>query len=169
MYVIYFENQLWIVKVRFFYSYLKEILRFCFFLGEEISSVFERFRQYLITNDIDHLINEFNHYRTAWSTNKFRMFLTNALVVMRTWADSQQQIISTDQTEDWDAEETPTTNSTIGDKMKISAHYLFINIVDYLQAAVASKQSDRMSVDIEFDMWKRIVTNKWAMNEKVDY
>lgn len=95
------------------------------------------------------------------------MFLTNTLVVMRTWADSQQQILTNNQPEDWDAEETITTNTTIGDKMKTSAHYLFINIVHYLQSAVLSKQSDRMSVDVEFDMWKRILTNKWTMNEKV--
>ncbi|CAF3398844.1 unnamed protein product [Rotaria sp. Silwood1] len=133
--------------------------------SEEISSIFERFRQYLTTNDINLLLNEFNHYRTTWSTNKFRMFLTNTLVVMRTWADNQKQTIRTDQFEDWDTEETPTTNST-SDKMKVSAHYLFINIVDYLQSAVKSGQSDRMTADVEFDMWKRIVTNKWTMNEK---
>jgi hypothetical protein len=95
------------------------------------------------------------------------MFLTNALVVMRTWADSQQQIIKTNENEDWDTEETNPTNLTIGDKMKTSAHYLFLTIVDYLQASVSSRQSDRMSADVEFDMWKRIVTNKWTMNEKV--
>jgi len=91
------------------------------------------------------------------------MFLTNALVVMRTWADKQQQIISIDQNEDWNTEET----STIGDKMRISSHYLFTTIIDYLQSAVTSKESDRMSSDVEFDMWKRIITNKWTMNEKV--
>jgi hypothetical protein len=101
-----------------------------------------------MTNEISLLLNEFNHYRTTWSTNKFRMFLTNVLVVMRTWADSQQ----IDQNDDWDAEETISTNSTIA---------------DYLQSAATSGQSDRMSADVEFDMWKRIVTNKWTMNEKV--
>jgi hypothetical protein len=95
------------------------------------------------------------------------MFLTNALVVMRTWADNQQQIITTDQNEDWDTEEITSTNSTIGDKMKTSAHHLFLSIVDYLQSSVNSNQSDRMSSDVEFDMWKRIVTNKWTINEKV--
>jgi hypothetical protein len=95
------------------------------------------------------------------------MFLTNALVVMRTWADSQQSMKITNENEDWDVEETSSTYSTIGEKMKTSAHYLFLAIVDYLQAAVTSKQSDRMSVDTEFDMWKRIITNKWTMNEKV--
>ncbi|CAF1003915.1 unnamed protein product [Adineta steineri] len=134
--------------------------------SEEISSIFERFRQYLMINDINLLINEFNHYRTTWSTNKFRMFLTNALVVMRTWADSQQQIVKIDENEDWDAEEIPSTNSTIAEKMKASAHYLFISIVDYLQSAAKSGQTDRMPTDVEFDMWKRIVTNKWTMNEK---
>ncbi|CAF1016029.1 unnamed protein product [Rotaria sordida] len=134
--------------------------------SEEISSIFERFRQYLMTNEINLLLDEFNHYRTTWSTNKFRMFLTNALVVMRTWADNQQQTVITNQFEDWDTEVVPTTNSTIGDKMKTTAHYLFINIVDYLQSAVRSGQSDRMPTDVEFDMWKRIVTNNWTMNEK---
>jgi len=95
------------------------------------------------------------------------MFLTNALVVMRTWADNQQQqqqIIPTDQNEDWNIEEIISTN---GDKMKTSSHYLFTTIVDYLQSAITSKESDRMSADVEFDMWKRILTNKWTMNEKV--
>jgi hypothetical protein len=119
-----------------------------------------------MTNEINLLLNEFNHYRTTWSTNKFRMFLTNVLVVMRTWADSQQ-IDQSDENEDWDAEETTSTNSTIADKMKTSAYYLFITIADYLQSAATSEQSDRMSADVEFDMWKRIVTNKWTMNEKV--
>jgi hypothetical protein len=95
------------------------------------------------------------------------MFLTNALVVMRTWADSQQQIKITAEMEDWDVDERKASHSTMGDQMKINAHYLFITIVDYLQAAVTSKQADRMSADVEFDMWKRIVTNKWTMNEKV--
>ncbi|CAF3402899.1 unnamed protein product [Rotaria socialis] len=134
--------------------------------SEEISSIFERFRQYLMTNDIDRLLNEFNHYRTTWSTNKFRMFLTNALVVMRTWAEHQPQTVANDQNEDWDADETSATNVTIEDTVKKSAHYLFINIVDYLQSAVRSGQPDRMTVDVEFDMWKCIVTNKWTMNEK---
>ena len=121
----------------------------------------------MLTNDIDALLNEFNHYRTTWSINKFRMFLTNVLVVMRTWSESQQKTITTNQNEDWNAEYISTLNPTNDDKMKISAHYLFINIVDYLQSAVRSEQSDRISVDVEFDMWKRIVTNKWTMNEKV--
>jgi hypothetical protein len=92
------------------------------------------------------------------------MFLTNALVVMRTWADSKQQLKVPDENEDWDAEE---TTPTIGEKMKTSGHYLFLAIVDYLQASVSTKQADRMSADTEFDMWKRIVTNKWTMDEKV--
>ena len=156
----------WIVKVRYidiyeiFYSKI-------IFSGEEISSIFERFRQYLMINDINLLVNEFNHYRTTWSTNKFRMFLTNVLVVMRTWADSQQQIVKIDQNEDWDAEETTSSSSPIAEKMKASAHYLFISIVDCLQLAVKSGQTDRMLTDVEFDMWKRIVTNKWTINEKV--
>lgn len=122
-----------------------------------------------MTNDIDLLLNEFNHYRTTWSTNKFRMFLTNALVVMRTWAENQQQQESIANTpiEDWDIDEIPTTNTTVADKMKASAHYLFINIADYLQSAVKPEQSDQMTSDAAFDMWKRIVTNKWTMNEKV--
>jgi hypothetical protein len=120
-----------------------------------------------MTNEISLLLNEFNHYRATWSTNKFRMFLTNALVVIRTWANSQQQNLTTEQNEDWDAEEITSTNSTVGDKMRTSAHYLFITIVDYLQLAVTLEGLDRMSVDVEFDMWKRIVTNKWTMNEKV--
>ena len=95
------------------------------------------------------------------------MFLTNALVVMRTWSEVQQKILTNNENEDWDTEEISTMNSTNDDKMKTSAHYLFINIVDYLQSAVRSEQSDRMSVDVEFDMWKRIVTNKWTMNENV--
>lgn len=122
-----------------------------------------------MTNDIDLLLNEFNHYRTTWSTNKFRMFLTNALVVMRTWAENQQQQESIANTpiEDWDIDEIPTTNTRVADKMKASAHYLFINIADYLQSAVKPEQSDQMTSDAAFDMWKRIVTNKWTMNEKV--
>lgn len=139
------------------------------FKGEEISSIFERFRQYLMTNEINLLLNEFNHYRITWSTNKFRMFLTNVLVVMRTWADHQQQPALTSQNEDWDAEEITIPNSTTVDKMKTSAHALFINIVDYLQSAVSSGELDRMSADVEFDMWKRIVTNRWAMTEKVSH
>ncbi len=137
------------------------------FLGEEISSIFERFRQYLITNEIDFLLNEFNHYRSTWSSNKFRMFLTNALVVMRTWANSQQAMSTTVEHEDWDAEESTSTSSTIGETMKTSAQHLFLAMVDYLQAAVGTGQLNRMSTDVEFDMWKRIVTNKWTMNEKV--
>jgi hypothetical protein len=96
------------------------------------------------------------------------MFLTNTLVVMRTWADSQLQVLTINQNEDWDTEETTPTNSPIADKMKTSAHYLFISIADYLQSAVSATGLDRMSVDVEFDMWKRIVTNKWTMNEKVE-
>ncbi|UJR26728.1 hypothetical protein I4U23_008043 [Adineta vaga] len=134
--------------------------------NEEISSIFERFRQYLMNNDSKFLVNEFNQYRTTWSPNKFRMFLTNVLVVMRTWADSHQYITKIDLHEDWDAEETSISNSPITDKMKASAHYLFLAIVDYLQSAVMTEQPDRMSKDAEFDMWKRIVTNKWTMNEK---
>ena len=121
-----------------------------------------------MTNEINLLLNEFNHYRTTWSTNKFRMFLTNTLVVMRTWADSQLQVLAVDQNEDWDKEESTPTSSPIADKMKTSAHYLFISIADYLQSAVSATGLDRMSVDVEFDMWKRIVTNKWTMNEKVE-
>ena len=88
------------------------------------------------------------------------MFLTNVLVVMRTWADSQQQFLNTNPYEDWDAETTIPTHPTIADKMKTSAYDLFLTIVDYLQ-------SDRMSADVQFDMWKRIVTNEWTINEKV--
>jgi hypothetical protein len=120
-----------------------------------------------MTNNVNPLLDEFNHYRTTWSTNKFRMFLTNVLVVMRTCADSQQQILTADQKEDWDADETSSTHSTISDKMKLSAHYLFVAIVDYLQSAVRSGQSDRMSTDAEFDTWKRIITNRWTITEKV--
>ncbi|CAF0732270.1 unnamed protein product [Adineta ricciae] len=138
--------------------------------NEEISSIFERFRQYLTKNETKLLINEFNNYRTTWSPNKFRMFLTNVLVVMRTWADSQQYTTKIKQNEDWDAEEVTTTTTThapIIDKMKQSGHYLFLAIVDYLQSAVTMpEQIDRMSSEVEFDMWKRIVTNKWTMNEK---
>lgn len=139
------------------------------FSDEEISSIFERFRQYLTNNETKLLINEFNNYRTTWSPNKFRMFLTNVLVVMRTWADSQQYATKIDQNEDWDAEEvTTTTYLPVMDKMKQSGHYLFLAIVDYLQSAVTmSDQVERMSSEVEFDMWKRIVTNKWTMNEKV--
>jgi hypothetical protein len=155
------DSQSKILRVNFFFFNEK------FFVGEEISSIFERFRQYLIDNKIDLLINEFNHYRTTWSTNKFRMFLTNALVVMRTWANSQQQLKISDEHEDWDVDETISTHSTIGEKMKRSAHYLFLVIIDYLQVSATSKQSDRMSTDTEFDMWKGIVINQWTINEKV--
>lgn len=136
-------------------------------LDDEISSIFERFRGYLIDNEVNLLVNEFNHYRTNWSTNKFRMFLTNTLVVMRTWADSSVQVKHPSADEDWDIEESPSTRLTIADQMKSSAYYFFLSIVDYLQAAVRSKSSDRMSTDTEFEMWKRVVTNKWTRNEKV--
>ena len=85
------------------------------------------------------------------------MFLTNVLVVMRTWADSQQYTTKINQNEDWDAEEvtTTTTHAPIIDKMKQSGHYLFLAIVDYLQSAVTMpEQIDRMSSEVEFDMWK---------------
>ena len=87
------------------------------------------------------------------------MFLTNILVVMRTWSDNYQQINLNIQDEDWDNDNN-NNNTIIVDNMKISTHYLFITIVDYLQ-------SEHMTTDVEFDMWKRIITNKWTMNEKV--
>lgn len=133
---------------------------------EEISSIFERFRRYLIDNQIEFLLKEFHDYRQNWSENKFRMFLTNALVVMRTWADNPLQMkisIRTDdieEEEDWDREDSPTVQSTIAEKMRQAAQHLFFSIVDYLQ-------TDPMSNDGEFEMWKRILTNKWTMNEKV--
>lgn len=95
------------------------------------------------------------------------MFLTNVLVVMRTWADSQLPIRTPDQEEDWDAEENGTSASPIAEKMKASAQCLFLAIVDYLQAAAQAEGSDGMSTDVEVDMWKRMVANKWTMDEKV--
>lgn len=86
---------------------------------------------------------------------------------MRTWADSPAQVKHPNVDEDWDIEESPSTCLTIADQMKTSAYYFFISIVDYLQAAVRSKPPDRMSTDTEFEMWKRVVTNKWTRNEKV--
>ena len=87
----------------------------------------------IIKGDINLLLDEFNYYRTTWSTNKFRMFLTNVLVVMRTWSDNQQRTLIVDENEDWDVDDIRTTNSILADQMKTSAHYLFINIVNYLQ------------------------------------
>lgn len=93
------------------------------------------------------------------------MFLTNVLVVMRTWADNPPQIkvLSQEQNEeeDWDKEDSSSVQSTLAEKMKNSSQHLFFSIIDYLQ-------SDSMLTDEQFDMWKRILTNKWTMNEKVD-
>ena len=95
------------------------------------------------------------------------MFLTNTLVVMRTCADSPIQAKQSTQNEDWDIEESASVHLTLADQMKTAGYYFFLSIVDYLQSASRSKQADRMSHEMEFEMWKRVVTNKWTINEKV--
>lgn len=96
------------------------------------------------------------------------MFLTNVLIVMRGWANSPpQQVEGTPIVEDWDLEDVPSNNSTTWDRMRTSAHHLFVKMVDYLRLSVLPGQTDRMPRDLEFDLWKRIISNKWTMNEKV--
>jgi len=119
----------------------------------------------LLDDKIDVLLNEFHAYEKFWSKNKFRMFLTNVLVVMRTWADNppqikiQQQV--NDEEEDWDKEDSCSNQSSLAEKMKNSSQHLFFSIIDYLQ-------SNSMSTEEQFDVWKRIMANKWTINEKVD-
>ena len=95
------------------------------------------------------------------------MFLTNVLVVMRTWAASQQQLLDANAHEDWDADETATRPVVVGDTMQATAHHLFLSVVDYLHYATTCDPSERMPAEMAFDMWKRMVTNQWTMNEKV--
>lgn len=93
------------------------------------------------------------------------MFLTNVLVVMRTWADNPPQIKIqqrvNDEEEDWDKEDSCSNQSSLAEKMKNSSQHLFFSIIDYLQ-------SNSMSTEEQFDVWKRIMANKWTINEKVD-
>ena len=93
------------------------------------------------------------------------MFITNALVVMRTWADAQQL---NDTNEDWDStDEKRTTKPTTGEIMRTAAHSFFVALADYLKSAVAVDQQDRLSEELEFHTWRRIVTNNWTMTENV--
>ena len=118
-------------------------------------------------NDSSQLINEFEEYRRNWSTNKFRMFLTNVLIVMKTWSQSQQRMDLSFNDEDWDRDENLTKISTNADRMKSTGYQLFLAIVDYMKKPTTVELPDRMSHDMEFDLWKRIVTNPWTINEKV--
>jgi hypothetical protein len=123
----------------------------------------ERFRHSLLTNDLRTLVDEFDHYRTTWSTNKFRMFITNVLIVMRSWANNQ--LSSTN--DNGDNHVDPSNESIVNDRMRTSAHHLFVAIVTYLQTSTQLESTERMSIEIEFDMWKRVITNQWTMNEQV--
>lgn len=132
---------------------------------EEISSILDRFRRSLATNEMEGVLNELNYYRDNWSTNKFRMFLTNVLIVMRSWTYHGLHLDQSTGVEDWDLDETSNPASAVSDRMQTAAFHLFAAMVNYLQS---SKQSDLISTEMEFDMWKRIVTHPWTMNEKVE-
>jgi len=131
--------------------------------NEEISSILDRFRRSLMNNEIESLLNEFRSYRENWSMNKFRMFLTNVLIVMRSWTTQVAHLNNSTDEENWDVDDESTQRSTIDERMENSAFHLFVAMIDYLRW---SKETNSMSVEVEFDMWKRIVTHRWTINEK---
>lgn len=138
---------------------------FAFSSDEEISSILDRFRRSLMNNEIESLLNEFRSYRENWSMNKFRMFLTNVLIVMRSWTNHVVKLNTSIDEENWDVNGDSTQrSSTIDDRMENSAFHLFVAMIDYLRW---SKETNSMSVEVEFDIWKRIVTHRWTINEKV--
>jgi hypothetical protein len=91
------------------------------------------------------------------------MFITNVLIVMRSWANNQ--LSSTN--DNGDNHVDPSNESIVNDRMRTSAHHLFVAIVTYLQTSTQLESTERMSIEIEFDMWKRVITNQWTMNEQV--
>jgi len=123
--------------------------------NEMISSICERFRRYLITNNISKLLKEFDEYRTSWKFNEFFELVFEGLILMRKWVNLQEKAIING---------TNILDTTKINIIRVSSHDLFLAIVDYFQSDVFSNRI----LSIPLEMWKEIILNRWTMNEKVD-
>jgi len=123
--------------------------------SEMIISICERFRRYLLTNNISKLLKEFDEYRTSLKLNEFFELVFEGLILMRKWVNLQEKAIING---------TNIIDTTTINIMRGSSHDLFIAIIDYFQSDVFSNRI----LSIPLEMWKEIILNRWTMNEKVD-